>query len=88
MNQTTQSHIQWFPYPTWDQPPPYKPTIVVSLQMNGLHNGLTTCLLKVFATKMQLENLTHMFCPLISFWKLYNKGDFSYVFHIKNMGHW
>ncbi len=51
--------------------------------MNGLHNGLTTCLLKVFATKMQLENLTHMFCPLISSCKLYRKHRFSYVFILK-----
>ncbi len=51
--------------------------------MSGLHKRLTTCLLKVFATKVQLEILTHMFCPLISSYKLYRKGTFSYVFTLK-----
>jgi hypothetical protein len=33
-----------------------------------------------FATKVQLKNLTHMFCPSFSSWKLYNKGAFFYIF--------
>ncbi len=41
-----------------------------------------------FTTKVQLENLTHTFCPSISFWKPYKKGLFSYVFKFKNMCYW
>jgi hypothetical protein len=41
-----------------------------------------------FATKVQLENLTHMFCFPFSSWKLYNKGGFSYDFTLMNMCHW
>jgi hypothetical protein len=32
-----------------------------------------------FAPKVQLENLTHIFCPPFSFQKLYNKGVFLYI---------
>jgi hypothetical protein len=39
----------------------------------------------VFATKVQLENLTHMFCSLISSCKVYKKGAFSYVFTLKKV---
>jgi hypothetical protein len=35
-----------------------------------------------FATKMQLEGLTHMFCFLMSSYKVYK--DFLKIFHIKN----
>jgi hypothetical protein len=68
----------------------YLPILLYSLQMffktqNIWENTFLNAI--QFATKTQLENLTHMFWPSISFWKLYKKGAFSYVFTIKNMWH-
>jgi hypothetical protein len=40
-----------------------------------------------FATKVQVKGLTHMFCLLMSFYKVYKKGGFSLNFTLKIMRH-
>jgi hypothetical protein len=53
--------------------------IANSLQQNFL-------VTKQFASKLQVQNLSHkVFFPL-SFWKVY-KESFASHFHIQNMGH-
>jgi hypothetical protein len=43
-------------------------------------NGTIFLVANQFTINVQLENLMHMFCPLLSSWKLYKKCAFSYVF--------
>jgi hypothetical protein len=38
-----------------------------------------------FAAEVELKGLTHMFCLLISFYKVYKKGAFSLDFTLKIM---
>jgi hypothetical protein len=48
-----------------------------------------SCLVAIkFVTKVQLKGLTHMFCILMSSYKVYKKGAFSLDYILKSCGIW
>jgi len=41
-----------------------------------------------FVTKLQLQFLSHMFCPLLPSWNLYKEEDLSYICTLKKNVSW